>query len=292
MKRYYSSRELAEFLAVNESTVKRWSDTGDIECIRTRGGHRRFPLQSILRFVQENKMKIPELATREFAQQEIRTNLVAGNTDVLAPKLKSAALVGGLADALSILRAGLASKPDILSLYEDVVFPVLRQIGDDWASGAISVDQEHLASQTIRDAIVRLRSSLHHEPLTGSSALLACYEGQTHDMVLQCIASFLAVKGWKVYNLGQDTPTKSLVEAIKRYKPTVVVLAALIVENERKFVRDVNQTILRPAHRVGAKVLVGGANMKSKLGTRLKADIISESMRDIEVVVISHRKHS
>ena len=91
-------------------------------------------------------MEIPELAVREFAQQEVRTNLVAGNTDVLAPRLMSAALVGGLADSLSILRAGLASKPDILSLYEDVVFPVLQQIGNDWASGALSVDQEHLAS--------------------------------------------------------------------------------------------------------------------------------------------------
>lgn len=292
MKRYYSSRELAEFLAVNESTVKRWSDMGDIECIRTRGGHRRFPLQSVLRFVQENKMEIPELATREFSQQELRTNLVAGNTDVLAPKLKSAALVGGLADALSILRAGLASKPDVLSLYEDVVFPVLQQIGNDWVSGAISVDQEHLASQTIRDAIVRLQSSLHHEPLTGTSALLACYEGETHDIVLQCIASYFAVKGWKVYNLGQNTPAKSIVEAIKRYKPTLVVVSALLVNHERKFLRDVNQTILRAAHRAGGKLVIGGPDLRSRFGLRLKADIVSESMRDIEAIIVSHRKHS
>lgn len=290
MKRYYSSRELAELLAVNESTVKRWSDLGDIECLRTRGGHRRFPLQSVLRFVQESKMEIPELATREFAQQEMRTNLVAGNTDVLAPKLKSAALVGGLADALSILRAGLASKPDVLSLFEDVVFPVLREIGDDWALGTIAVDQEHLASLTIRDAIVRLQSSLHHEPLTGASALVACFEGQMHDIVLHCIAIYLTVKGWKVYNLGQNTPTKSLVHAMKIHKPTIVIVSALRVENERKFVRDVNQTILRVAHRAGAKLVVGGANMKSKFGARLKADLVSESMRDIETVIISHRK--
>jgi excisionase family DNA binding protein len=292
MKRYYSSRELAGLLAVNESTVKRWSDMGDIECIRTRGGHRRFALQSILRFVQENKMEIPELATREFAQQELRTNLVAGNTDVLAPKLRSAALVGGLADALSILRAGLASKPDVLSLYEDVVFPVLQQIGNDWAAGSISVDQEHLASQTIRDAIVRLQSSLHHEPLTGASALLACYEGESHDIVLQCVASYLSVKGWKIYNLGQNTPTKSLVEAIKRYKPSHVVVAAILVEHERKFVRDVNHVIVRAAHRAGGKLVVGGANMRSRFGDRLKADLVSESMRDIEAIIAAHRKRA
>jgi excisionase family DNA binding protein len=292
MKRYYSSRELAEYLAVNESTVKRWSDGGAIECIRTRGGHRRFPLQSVLRFVQENKMEVPDLAAQVFAQQEVRTNLVAGNTDVLAPKLRSAALVGGLADALSILRAAMVSKPDVLALYEDVVFPVLRQIGNDWAAGAISIDQEHLATQTIKDAIVRLQSSLHQEPSTGGSALLACYEGETHDIVLQCIASYLAVKGWRIVNLGQNTPTRSLVEAIRRHKPSLVVVSALIVIHDRKFLRDLNQVVLRAAHRSGAKLVVGGTELRSKFGNRLKADLVSESMRDIEVFVQSHKNRS
>lgn len=292
MKRYYSSRELAEYLAVNESTVKRWSDGGAIECIRTRGGHRRFPLQSVLRFVQENKMEVPDLAAQVFAQQELRTNLVAGNTDVLAPRLRTAALVGGLADALSILRAAMASKPDVLALYEDVVFPVLRQIGNDWASGAISVDQEHLATTTIKDTLAGLQSSLHQEPSTGESALLACSEGETHDIVLQCIASYLTVKGWKVINLGQNTPTRSLVEAIRRYKPSLVAVSALVVQHERKFLRDINQTVHKAARRSGAKLIVGGSEMRSKFGNRLKADLVSESMKDIKVFIQSQKKRS
>jgi MerR family transcriptional regulator, light-induced transcriptional regulator len=282
MKRYYSSRELAEMFSVNESTIKRWSDTGHIECNKTQGGHRRFSIQSVMQFVQKNKFEVPELAAQMFTRQELRTNLVAGNTDVLVPGLKEAALAGNLTDALNILRAALASKPNLLALYEEVVFPVLTQIGDAWASKFITVDVEHLASMTIRDAIIRLQSSIHKEPENGLSALLLCYEGQQHDLVLQCLASFLQSRGWKTLNLGQSTPTPSVLAAIKKKKPDLVVLSALVPDRERKFVNDVNLKILPACHRVGAKLVVGGAGLHAKFGSRLKSDVVSESVTDFE----------
>jgi excisionase family DNA binding protein len=284
MNRYYSSRELAELLGVNESTVKRWSDAGYITCRRTKGGHRRFPIQSVIRFVQENKMQVPELASQMLTAQDIREVLVAGNTEVLAPRLKVAALSGSLTDALGILRAGLASKPNLLALYDDVVFRVLREIGEEWASGAITVDVEHLASQTIRDAIVRLQSSVYKEPEHELSALIACFESQLHDIVPLCIASYLQSRGWQTYNLGQSTPTVSILAAIKKRKPHLVVVSALVVDQEKKFLRDVNQKILRTSHRVGAKLVVGGGKMKTKFGSRLRADFVSESIRDLETI--------
>jgi methanogenic corrinoid protein MtbC1 len=281
MKRYYSSRDLAEMLSVNESTIKRWSDTGYIQCNRTKGGHRRFSLQSVIQFVQQNKLELPELAAQMFTGQDIRTNLVAGNTDVLVPRLKEAALGGNLAESLGILHAGLASKLNLLALYEDVVFPVLREIGDDWASHSITIDVEHLASQTIRDAIVRLQSSIHREPENALAALLVCFEGQLHDIVLQCVASYLQSRGWKTMNLGQSTPTASVLSAIKKRKPDLVVLSALFVDRKKKFVRDVNTKIYPTTHRIGAKLMVGGAKMKSMFGDRLKADLVSDSIHDL-----------
>ena len=47
MKSTYSTAELADMFEVNESTVKRWSDQGHIDCVRTRGGHRRFPIRAV-----------------------------------------------------------------------------------------------------------------------------------------------------------------------------------------------------------------------------------------------------
>lgn len=291
MKRFYSSRDLAELLSVNESTVKRWSDIGYINCVRTKGGHRRFPIQSVIRFVQESKMEVPELAAQMFSSRDLQANLVAGNTDVLAPRLKEAALAGDLAESLSILRAGLAAKPNLLSLYSDVVFSPLVEIGEEWAAGKLSVDAEHLASQTIRDAVVRLQSSVHGKPSIGLTAVLACYEGELHDIVLHCVASYLQAQGWTVLNLGQSTPVDSLINAIKKRKPQLVVVSARVLEHERRYLRAINQKIFPAAHRLGARVAVGGPEMKSRFGDRLRTDFVSHSILDLETIADLRNYH-
>jgi MerR family transcriptional regulator, light-induced transcriptional regulator len=282
MKRFYSSRELAEVFSVNESTIKRWADTGYIECVKTKGGHRRFPIQSVMRFVQESKMEVPELASQLFASQELRSNLVAGNTDVLVPKLKAALLAGDLTESLTLLRAGLASKPNLLGLFSDVVFPVLTDIGNAWAAGKLTIDAEHLASQTIRDALTRLQSSIHTDPSQGNVALLSCFEGQLHDIVLSCVSIYLRSKGWQVFNLGQSTPTDSLLRAVKTRKPHLVLISALTIDQERKFVLAVNHKIAPSVHRSGAKLAIGGPGLKSRFSGRLHADFVSESVYDLE----------
>jgi excisionase family DNA binding protein len=40
--RWVNLQRACEILGVNESTVRRWADSGEIRCFRTPGGHRRF----------------------------------------------------------------------------------------------------------------------------------------------------------------------------------------------------------------------------------------------------------
>ena len=42
-----STRQVATLLGVGEATVKRWADAGEIECFRTPGGHRKFPIDYV-----------------------------------------------------------------------------------------------------------------------------------------------------------------------------------------------------------------------------------------------------
>ena len=47
-----STREASELLGVGTTSIKRWADEGELECVRTPGGHRRFPLRSVIRLRQ------------------------------------------------------------------------------------------------------------------------------------------------------------------------------------------------------------------------------------------------
>ncbi len=61
--RYLSSKNVAEILGINISTLKRWTDNGTLDCTKTAGGHRKFTMQNIRDFHknQENIGKNPNL---------------------------------------------------------------------------------------------------------------------------------------------------------------------------------------------------------------------------------------
>ncbi len=172
------------------------------------------------------------------------------------------------------------ANPDLLSLYSDVLFPPLKQIGEEWADGQITIDVEHLATQTIREALMRLQSDLHYKDVNGLTAVCACYEDELHEIPLYCVSSYLTVEGWTVYHLGADTPAHGLVSAIERRKPNLVVLSAVMIEQEQKFLRDVSETILPAVRRNNGKLAVGGPRLEKRFGKKLKADFVSESISD------------
>jgi len=284
MKDIFSTAEVAGLLAVNDSTVKRWSDSGALECIRTKGKHRRFSLASVMKFVQENNIQMPELASRIFKSPELHAQLIVGNNNPLVEEIRTSAMDGDVDRCLTALRIGLTSKPGLLGFYARTVFPPLIRIGKEWEAGLISVDQEHLASGTLREALVLVRPDLHYKESNGFTALCASFEGELHEIVLYCVSTYLTVQGWTVYHLGADVPTRDLAAAISRGEPDLVILSAAIIFDEWKFQNDIAVVIEPAARRAGAKLCVGGPRLRSRFGRKLKADFVLESVEEIAAV--------
>jgi len=55
---YYSTRELSKLLRANESTVKRWADSGKLKCFKTPGGHRKFPPWHVAEFITKYRYEL------------------------------------------------------------------------------------------------------------------------------------------------------------------------------------------------------------------------------------------
>lgn len=68
-----------EILGVNESTVRRWADSGEIRCFRTPGGHRRFA-EGDLYAMTERGAQRPEHELETAAVSRIRRQLQAGGS--------------------------------------------------------------------------------------------------------------------------------------------------------------------------------------------------------------------
>ena len=110
----------------------------------------------------------------------------------------------------------------------DVLLPCLRQIGEGWASGTVTIAQEHFASQLIRERLLGLARDWDQG--RGPRAVLACPPGERHDIGLICFGLVLSRSGWRVTFLGPDTPATALSEAAATLSPDLIVLTATVEE--------------------------------------------------------------
>jgi methanogenic corrinoid protein MtbC1 len=111
------------------------------------------------------------------------------------------------ARVLAVLDEVLATLPP-LRAYEEVLVPLMQEVGAHWYAGTLTVGQEHLVSQAVR---ARLMGLLHVAPSReGRRALLACFPEEQHEVGLLGVALRLRHAGWSVTVLGQRVPAEDV----------------------------------------------------------------------------------
>lgn len=131
-----------------------------------------------------------------------------------ALSLDSAAAAAVLADAIAADGVQVA--------WEEVAAPVLRSVGDRWASTGAGAEIEHLLSH----CVIGVFSAHAERALTpaGRPVVLAGMPGERHILPLIVLAAALAERGVPSRSLGPDLPVDALMSAVRRTAPAAVVL--------------------------------------------------------------------
>lgn len=140
-------------------------------------------------------------------------------------------------------------------VYVDVLAPAMREVGRRWQVGVATVAQEHLATAIVRSVMATLAPELEEPPPVGRRIILACSEGEMHDVGLRMVGDFLEADGWDTMYLGAVTPEVELVELARTALPDAIGISTTLTTH----LASVAATIegLR-ANAVPALVLVGG----------------------------------
>ncbi len=126
-------------------------------------------------------------------------------------------------------RAALALTP--VEVVDEVVVPLLGQIGHQWQQGQLSPASEHAASQVIRRFLGWLLDALS---LQGGTPLvvISTPAGQQHEFGSLLAAVSAVSEGWEVLNLGADLPAQDIAEAALRSGARAVALSAIFPPND------------------------------------------------------------
>jgi DNA-binding transcriptional MerR regulator/methylmalonyl-CoA mutase cobalamin-binding subunit len=109
---------------------------------------------------------------------------------------------------------------------DEVLFPTLRRAGEYWGAGTLVTANEHFLSEVIRRELSAGLSATPDSEGDAPSVLLACAEGDRHDLGLLAVCLLLRLRGLRVTYLGADVPAHDLVEAAQRTRSEALCLSA------------------------------------------------------------------
>jgi MerR family transcriptional regulator, light-induced transcriptional regulator len=136
------------------------------------------------------------------------------------------------------------------AVLSQVVLPCLTDLGDGWERGAVTIAQEHFASNLLRERLHGLARPWDRG--NGPRAVLACPPDERHDIALICFGIVLGRGGWRITYLGPDTPISTLAQAADALNPDLVVCASIMDGRLGAVSRDLRGlAAARPVHIAG-----------------------------------------
>lgn len=153
-----------------------------------------------------------------------------GHEDLLRAFL-AAQLDGDRRGAVRLVVDAARSGVSPRTLQIEVIAGAQREIGRLWELNRVSIAQEHLATAIAQLALARLNGQVEDDlpPAIGWKVLVACVEGERHDLGARIAADVLENAGYEVKFLGADVPTDALVAFARTERPDVICLTTTMV---------------------------------------------------------------
>ncbi|HET7232020.1 MAG TPA: MerR family transcriptional regulator [Longimicrobium sp.] len=142
---------------------------------------------------------------------------------------------------------------------EEVLLPLMREIGDLWQDGAAIVAQEHFASGFVREKLAQMIAEIDTGVAPGPEAVCAGLPGDPHELGLMATALRLATGGWRVVYLGANTPWDDIGRVVAERRPAVVC-TSIVLRTPAAAVRQAAER-LRQMAPPETLVVIGGAGI-------------------------------
>lgn len=236
MSERFPIRVLSESTGVGSSTLRAWERRyGLLNPERTPKGHRLYRnddierIERIVRLLEEGH-SLPSIAKQldnsEFGSSvnELQSVELTGVwRDYLADTLQ--AIEDFSSERLEAIYNEASSLYPLSLVTEQLIQPVLSELGSRWQSRAAGIAEEHFYTHWVRN---RLAARFHHAlaQATGKRVLCASVPGDFHEIGLMLFCISLMSRGYRVVYLGVNLPLEQVVETRERSGCRAIVLSA------------------------------------------------------------------
>jgi len=158
----------------------------------------------------------------------------------------------------------LAALLPVDTLVSEVVFPLMKLVGERWHGGTLSIAQEHMTSSIVRNllgGLVRLSASSNHS----QRILFATPSGELHEFGILASAMLAAADGFEALYLGSSLPALEIVAAAEQTSPRAIVVGIKASEPTQGTIEELRILALKLPKTV--ELWLGGSNVKKTLAS-------------------------
>lgn len=265
--------ELSRRTGVQPELLRAWERRyGLLQPARSDGGFRLYSAADEQRIGAMQRHLDSGIAAAQAARLALAEEGLSAERERDVPALEE--LTAQLRDSLDLLdesvahRAldGLLASFTLETVLARTVLPYLSELGERWATGEISVGQEHFASNVLRGRLMALARGW--DAGSGPRAVLACAPGEQHDLGLISFGLVLRGRGWRIAFLGPDTPLESAIEAGRALHADLVV----ITSTDRTRFEQCRNELRRRAP--GIRLALAGAGASPELAEATSTELL------------------
>jgi hypothetical protein len=144
---------------------------------------------------------------------------------------------------------------------DQMISPVMAQIGHGWETQEIDVWHEHRATQICAQALFEMKTKLEQRAERNRPvALGAAPEGDPYLLPTLLAQMVLLDAGWQAINLGPNTPLASLLNAARTAKPRLIWLSVSYLADAKRFLLEYRD-FFRALEPTGVAVALGGQGL-------------------------------
>lgn len=248
---------VARRTGVAVTTLRAWeSRYGVLRPGRTEGGHRLYSEEDVDRVLAVLRLtaqgwSVGAAAASVTAERTPSRLRLVGDAGPVAkdaaagPSTSADPSVAGMRDALAravhgydtagaeeVLDTAIARLGVAFAL-EEMVLPVLRDLGEGWERDPSLISAEHFATNTLRPRLMRLLTTARSA--TAPRCIAAAPEPEDHELGVLSAAAVAADLGFRVTYLGARTPSVALERSVATLRPDVVLVGAVTARAGRAF---------------------------------------------------------
>lgn len=161
-------------------------------------------------------------------------------------------------------------------LIDEVLVPLIHQIGELWENGTLRIAHEHMASVVVRSFLTNLQTGFSPSP-TAPAIVVCTPPRQIHELGALLVTAAAASEGWRVFYLGLDCPVEEIA-AVALLKRASAVALSIVYPNDdpylssdlRKLRRLVGDDLLLL---VGGRSAIGYSDVLKEIAATYASDM-------------------